>query len=198
MKFTKTGLELCGKMCTYSNCTQKEMLDHQKKIEEEHTKYEPMTEKSDELQTELESLVNEIKSKDTIIDTIGRMETPTEETVKQLLTYSEERSKLEKEKQKLIAKIKALDEEYRDEIEGVPERINELWAEHAALHLENLTKEEFLEKATPTDVEIVKQLTTIQEMSETGIPSKDIEKLIRDNVKLNADQLLKQRKAGFR
>src|SRR5574344_2814835 len=53
MKFTKTTIEICGKDFKYANCTNHDLLKHQKAVEKEKDLYKPLLKESKELENEI-------------------------------------------------------------------------------------------------------------------------------------------------
>ena len=197
MKFTSNGLEFCGKVYKYSRCTAKEIIEHQKVVEQEQEQYKPIYEEINTIEDELNNIDLEINAIKSATTAINRKADPSDEELEQVAQHSLNIIELSKERRQLNKKIQEMDKKHKKETEELRTYIDDKYAELATLQLEGMTPEIYLEKATDFDKELVRMLPSIRKMSEAGVSTKQIEKHVRDNIKADADMIVAQNKPSF-
>lgn len=198
LKFTKTTIEICGKDFKYAKCTNKQVLDHQKEIEAEQDKYKPLINESKELNEEVNKLNVQINNIDRVIDAINRKEDPSDADLDLIIKKSEDQIELIEQKKELMKKGEKLDADHKKEIDELRGYVNEKYGELAAIQLEGMTKEFYVENASSTDANLIRLLAPIRQMAESGIPSKKIEKFVRDNIQADANNIVASNSPDFR
>lgn len=188
MEFSKNSVELCGKKYKFKRCTNKQILEHQKSIEEEQEKYKPITEKATKIERDIESIDTQIESINNIVTAIKRKEEPSDEDLDKVTSYSMQIVDLANERRKLIEKAEALDEKHKKEIEAIQAYVIEKYGELAEMQLEGITKEEFVKNADSSDMTIIRLLASIKKMLSLGASTKDVEKFVKQNIIAEAKQ----------
>ena len=197
MKFTKTTIEICGKDFKYANCTNHDLLKHQKAVEKEKDLYKPLLKESKELENEIRELDVKIRSSDRTINAINRKDEPSDKELDMVIKESQRQIELEEQRKALLAKGEEFDAKYDEETESIRNYLQEKYAELAELQLEEMTKEFYLENATSLDSELIRLLAPIRQMSEVGLPTRKIEKFVRDNIQQSADSIVESNKPSF-
>lgn len=190
MEFTvnKNSVSLCGKRYKFKRCTNAQILEHQKSIEEEQEKYKPLTDEAKAIERDIESIDTQIESINNIITAINKKEEPSDNDLDTVTKYSMQLVDLANQRRALIEKGEALDEKHKKEIEAIQTYILEKYGELAELQLEGITKEEFMKNADNSDMTIIRLLASIKKMLALGSSTKDVEKFVKQNILAEAKQ----------
>lgn len=181
MKVNDKGIEFCGEFRKYRNCTNKELIAHQRAIEEEQEKFKPLSDKATRLEDEVHMIDTQIQSIKDYCDAINSKDEPTDSELDKVAKYSMKIVELSDERMSLVYEARQLDEQHKKDIQQLEEYIIEKYGELAELQLE-ITKEEYVEKATNVDATIVRLLASIKKMFLLGASNKEVEKFIKNNV----------------
>lgn len=187
MKFDNKGLELCGEYRKFKKCTTKDILEHQKAIEDEQEKFKPISDKATKIENDVKMIDTQIESIQNYSKAINNKNEPSDEELDKVAEYSMEIIELTKKRMKLIEKANALDEKHKEDIQKLHIYVLEKYGELAELQLE-ITKEEYIQKADNVDATIVRLISSIRKMLLLGSSSKDVEKFIKQNVNEEAKQ----------
>lgn len=185
MKVNEKGIELCGEFRKYRKCTNKELIAHQRAIEEEQEKFKPLSDKATKIEDEVHMIDTQIQSIKDYCEAIQSKEEPSDSELDKVADYSMQIVELSQQRMKLIEKARKLDEKHKKDIQQLEEYIIEKYGELAELQLE-ITKEEYIEKSDNVDATIVRLLASIKKMFLLGASVKDVEKFIKNNVNQEA------------
>lgn len=188
MEFSKNSVEICGKKYKFKRCTNAQILEHQKSIEEEQDKYKPITDKAKAIERDIEAIDVQIESIHNIVTAINKKEEPSDDDLDNVTKYSMQLVDLDNQRRKLIEKGEALDEKHKKEIEAIRQYVLDKYGELAELQLDGITKEEFVKNADDSDMTIIRLLASIKKMLSLGASTKDVEKFVKQNIIAEAKQ----------
>lgn len=186
MKITKKGVELCGKFRTYKRTPKKQILEHQKNIEELMDNYQPVLDESQDLQDELEALEDEIRDIDEVISILKFKDT-TEEEYAKMLTLIDDRKKLRDERRELGKRIREFTNTHLKDFKGVEDEIPKNLGILAS-KMVDITPEEFVENYTEEDELMVRNLAFFKQMSDAGQTDKQMMAVWQDIVQKDIDE----------
>lgn len=186
MKITKKGVELCGKFRTYKRTPKKQILEHQKNIEELMDNYQPVLDESQDLQDELEALEDEIRDIDEVISILKFKDT-TEEEYAKMLSLIDDRKKLRDERRELGRRIREFTNTHLKDFKGVEDEIPKNLGILAS-KMVDITPEEFVESYTEEDELMVRNLAFFKQMSDAGQTDKQMMAVWQDIVQKDIDE----------
>ena len=179
----KTEIELCGKARKWNRCSNKEIKDHQAKLESMYDSLKPVLNEIEEIQDEImekQSQLNDIEDK---IDVIKSMNELSDADQNKILKLIDEKQGIRKEIKKLRKEVKEIDNNQTQTIKDLEEQIPINTAELVS-KMVYISPEEYLEKSTEFDDIIVQNLSTIKLKLLSGDKAKDIEKYIKKQIDL--------------
>ena len=180
MKITKKGVELCGKFRQYKRTPKKQILEHQKGVESLLDSYQPILDKSNDLQDELEAIDDQISDINEVISILKFKDT-TEEEYARMLQLIYERSKLRDERRELGKQIREFTNthlrDFKDVEDEIPRNLGEL-----ASKMVDIDVDEFVENYTDEDELMVRNLAFFKQMADAGQTDKQMMAVWQDIV----------------
>ena len=178
-----TLARLLNIMLTFPKYTNKEIKDHQAKLESMYDSLKPVLNEIEEIQDEImekQSQLNDIEDK---IDVIKSMNELSDADQNKILKLIDEKQGIRKEIKKLRKEVKEIDNNQTQTIKDLEEQIPINTAELVS-KMVYISPEEYLEKSTEFDDIIVQNLSTIKLKLLSGDKAKDIEKYIKKQIDL--------------
>lgn len=194
MNFTKDSIRLMGKDFEYKkDIKNKQIKEYQETIEKEYKKYDPLVEKGEKLDTDMENIESEIESLDLIIDSIMNQALPDDDDLSKITNLAEQRLILFKQRREKVEEIRKFNKKNIKAEKEIIDSIDQKQGEMASLMLKDFKIDEYVDNHDDLDQVIVQNLPTIRKMSLTGVKDKKIKEFIRDTVKNESDNILVNR-----
>lgn len=174
-----TKVQFCGKERKFKRCPNKSLKDYQKTIENIQEEMIPLAERTRDFQFRFDELDEEIKSIDKHIELLEKLESPTDEEIRDCIDLTKNKLALQKEMHEIrVANDEAelSDKEFIDELNDKLERN---YCDFAELIFEDFNPDDFEEYADATDMVIAPRLGELYRLATTGAKQKDIDEAFR-------------------
>lgn len=175
-------VEFCGSERKFQRCANKELKNYQKTIEEIQEKITPLAERTRDFQFKLTELEDEISSIDKHIELLEKLEDATDDEIRECISLTKEKTKLQKEIHKVRKSNDELEKEDRQFYEELDEQLRSSYGEFASKIFENFDKEE-IEDADSTDLTLAPRLGEVYRLATTGCKQKEIDKAVQKIIK---------------
>lgn len=176
LQFSNPTLTICEKDCHFKHVSNRKIKELDSRIafimsnqDEEVNNFQDY---SDDLSAEIDLLSHELSLYEKNDDTENALK-----IIKKL------RGK-RKELQKVRNEVREYQKNMLTTMTNTDDKIIELYAEKAELLFDNITKNEFMDSATPLDIGIMRNINFYHQQAMIGVPEAEIKKKIEEDMKL--------------
>lgn len=179
MKFTKTGIELCGKLRKYKRISKGQIKQHQKDVENMVVGSKEIIKQSDELMSEYREAISDLTDIEEMISVIKSKKTPSDEELDRVVDLISQRKAHRDNISALAKQISDFNEKHEETMDSMMDEVPKNLARLAS-KMVDITEEEFLENYTSDDELLVRYLSFFKQMADAGNTETEMENFWKD------------------